>query len=190
MSKRGQLIAMIVTLICLLGGTAIFIDVIATLYDLLTALIMLGIAVGSTCLLYYGAVKIPKARRSYQLRRQYAQDMECTRFTAITWLTQADEEWLAREHFWQMPPEVARIRAGRQWDEVWFYEGRKPAEIARLDALKEMAEKAKARFYGANLTPNQTVSEPVEGEVLYRRSDTGRRQRLSKDYEDWSDYGR
>lgn len=110
------------------------------------------------------AVLVAPVRRG---AREADRSLERERFASMTWLTQADEVWLADRHFWAVPREVARLRGGQQWDKPWTYElGGVPREVQARERMAERANRARDAFEGVNLSPEVERSEPVSGEVL------------------------
>jgi hypothetical protein len=110
---------------------------------LLLALLLTGIV-----LVVVGVTFRVRARITRRRRADAA--LERARWALMTNLTEADERWLAERHFWIVPVEVARLRAGvdpaKDWDFLCKGE---------LDQRKEMqgrSEASRAAFEGIRRT--------------------------------------
>lgn len=155
---------------CLSVSMGVFGVYWSTIYGLLSALITLLFIVGSVTMVGGISMATTKAVKKYQATKKANRDITYTRFTVLTHLTPADEDWLATRHFWVMPPEVARMRAGQPWEKPWWYGGGVPIEVRRQWEIKAKAEHAKGVFHGENRSdPAPTKEPPISGEVIGRR---------------------
>jgi len=71
-------------------------------------------------------------RRISARRRDADAQLERARWALMTHLTEADERWLAERHFWVVPVEVARLRAGLDPQPEWRSLFEPPAELRQL----------------------------------------------------------
>lgn len=106
-------------------------------------------------------------------------EMDRARFAALTHLTDADERWLAERHFWVVPPEVVRLRAGQPWNQPWEWLFDVPAEVHARRRMLGLALRARDDFEGINRTREVVREEPVSGEIVTDWNHHGMERRLS-----------
>lgn len=177
--NRADKVAIGVVGLCALGGVMLldlaFSLIFAVLHVVLVTagvLAFAGLAVG----VQSGARKRLVFLEQRAAAERATRELEKSRFSALTHLTEADERWLAERHFWAPPVEVPRLRAGRPHDQTWdWYEetrhsfsgSRMPAEIVRRRDMQRLADKSRAQFEGVNLTASEPAPFlPVEGDIV------------------------
>lgn len=118
----------------------------------ITALLLIAATLTGAAWSYTNSQQTLNRLPSRRLARQAEQELEYTRFAALSHLTPLDERELAERHFWTPPAEVARIRGGQPYNRPWTYSDYRgaPAPITMRLELQRRAEKARAEFYGEN----------------------------------------
>ena len=139
-----------------IGMTYVFFPLSAALLVSAVALVTAGAATGA----------VMYRRRISARRRDADAQLERARWALMTHLTEADERWLAERHFWVVPVEVARLRAGLDPQPEWRSLFEPPAELRQLMEMRSRSEAAHAAFEGIRRTQQFIESEPVEGEPI------------------------
>jgi hypothetical protein len=91
-----------------------------------------------------------RRREAADRRRQIEAQFEHARWAVMTNLTEADERWLADRHFWVLPVEVARLRAGMNPHSDWDFQCRE--EMRQVEEMRARSEAARAAFEGIKRT--------------------------------------
>ena len=124
---------------------------------LLPALLLTGIV-----LVVVGATF--RARSRMARRRHADAQLERTRWALMTNLTEADERWLAERHFWIVPVEVARLRAGVDPKKDWDFLCK--AELNQRSEMQDRSEASRAVFEGIRRTQEFIQTESAAGQLV------------------------
>jgi hypothetical protein len=97
-------------------------------------------------------------------RRQAHAQLERARWALMTNLTEADERWLAERHFWIVPLEVARLRAGVDPEEGSYFLCK--AELDQRKDMQARSEASRAAFEGIRRTQEFVEPESAAGQLV------------------------
>jgi hypothetical protein len=143
---------------------AIWLDVVLWLFGPLVVALTVTVAALTSAGMAGRVVLFRRHNRA--LRRQTDAHFEQARWALLTQLTEGDERWLAERHFWVVPTQVARLRAGLDPQPEWRCYFDPPPELRRLQEMQSRSQAARAQFEGVRRTEIFIESAPVEGELL------------------------